>query len=527
MKLPKEERPPREGLRFLLRAGFALVLIVLLTAGATATAGLLQLKSVITPPSGAPAPLQTNQVTVAQPGRPQTILILGSDRRWDDLKRNNPALLRSNPARSDTILLVRMDPSQQATAVLSLPRDLKVLIPGYGINKINAAYSLGGANLTAKTIKALFGGSFTINHIVDVNFRGFREAVDAVGCVYTDVDRRYYHSNAGLPPGQRWAEINIQPGYQQLCGQRALDYVRFRHTDSDIVRAARQQDFLRSAKDQISTSKLLGDWHKLTKIFQRYTQTDSTLRSVPDVLKVLKLAIYSAGHPVAQIKFPPVYTGDPQTGEYVEASAATLARLKYEFFHASPKVSSSSSSSSTSSSTSSSHGHGHAHAHHTSSHAYAALVARAGLVDATRLGQDLAAPAVAQRSLDFPLYFPTRLTAQGQYTSVQPSPRIYGIRDRAGKPHRAYRLVVVQNELEGQYYGIEGTDWKSPPLLSHPTSSMSVHGRKLLLFKAGSRLRFVAWERKNAVYWVSNSLSLELTNAQMVGIAASLTHLNP
>ena len=67
----------------------------------------------------------------------------------------------------------------------------------------------------------------------------------------------------------------------------------------------------------------------------------------------------------------------------------------------------------------------------------------------------------------------------------------------------------------------------SPPLLAHPTSTTNVHGRRLLLFKAGSRLRYVAWKRKKAVYWVSNSLTLSLSNAQMIGIAASLTHLGP
>src|SRR6201746_1652047 len=87
------------------------------------------------------------------------------------------------------------------------PRDLKVLIPGYGINKINAAYSLGGADLTAKTIKSLFGEDFKINHIINVNFGGFREVVDELGCVYADVDRRYYHSNLGLPVSQHYAEI--------------------------------------------------------------------------------------------------------------------------------------------------------------------------------------------------------------------------------------------------------------------------------------------------------------------------------
>jgi hypothetical protein len=108
---------------------------------------------------------------------------------------------------------------------------------------------------------------------------------------------------------------------------------------------------------------------------------------------------------------------------------------------------------------------------------------------------------------------------------MQPNPRVYSLRDRAGKAHRAYRLVIVQNELEGQYYGIQGMTWTKPPLLAHPTGVRRVNGRKLLLFQDGSKLRFVAWKRKDAVYWVSNSLSLGLTNDQMIGIAASLRHL--
>jgi LCP family protein required for cell wall assembly len=509
------DRPPREGLRFLLRAFGTVLLIALLTAGATATATLLQIKTQIAPPKGAPPPVPTHEVTEAKPGKPQTIMILGSDRRFADIKKNNPLLKHSNPARSDTILLVRMDPHQEATAVLSIPRDLKVLIPGYGINKINAAYSLGGADLTAKTIKSLFGEDFKINHIINVNFGGFREVVDELGCVYADVDRRYYHSNLGLPVSLHYAEIDIKPGYQQLCGQRALDYVRFRHADSDIVRAARQQDFLRSAKDQLNSSSLIDDRSRLIKIMQRSTQTDASLRSVKGVLKLAKLAIFSAGHPVAQIKFPPVYSGDAATGEYVEASANTLLKLRDEFFHASPEVKK---KTTTTKKAKASSGN--------------ARVAKARLTRATRTGEDLVARTVASHRLGFRLYFPSRLTPNGRYastvndgTTTDATPRVYTIRDRAGHPHKAYRLVVLENIQEGSYYGVQGTDWKTPPLLGKPTSSLTVHGRRLLLFKSGNRLRYVAWKRKNAVYWVSNSLTLSLSNAQMLGIAGSLTHL--
>jgi LCP family protein required for cell wall assembly len=516
VRLPKEERPPREGLKFLARASGSLLLIVLLTAGATATASLLQIKKIIEPPKNAPPPVQSTQITEAKPGKPQTILILGSDRRWSDLKKNNPALARSNPARSDTILLVRMDPRQEATAVLSIPRDLKVLIPGYGINKINAAYSLGGPDLTAKTIKSLFGEDFKINHIINVNFGGFRQVVDALGCIYADVDRRYYHSNLGLPVSEHYAEINIRPGYQQLCGQRALDYVRFRHADSDIVRAARQQDFLRAAKDQLSTSSLINQRTKLIKIMQRSTQTDESLRSVKGVLKLAKLAIFSAGHPVAQIKFPAVYSGDPTTGEYVEASAATLQRLRDDFYHASPEVKKSKKSSTTAAAKPKSAND---------------RVAHAKLVAATSTGRNLVARTVRSHRLGFRMYFPSRLTPNGRYastvndgTTVDPTPRVYTIRDRAGHPHRAYRIVVLESLTEGSYYGVQGTDWMTPPMLAKPTSLLRVHGRTLMLFKAGSRLRYVAWKRKDAVYWVSNSLTQGLSNAQMLGIAGSLTH---
>jgi hypothetical protein len=139
---------------------------------------------------------------------------------------------------------------------------------------------------------------------------------------------------------------------------------------------------------------------------------------------------------------------------------------------------------------------------------------------------------VAGHRLGFRLYFPAKLTPNGRYASTvtdgsltDPTPRVYTIRDRAGRPHRAYRLVVLESLSEGSYYGVEGTDWKTPPLLANKTSSLTVHGRRLDLYKSGSRLRYVAWKRKDAVYWVSNSLNLSLSNAQMLGIAASLTHL--
>ncbi len=101
------------------------------------------------------------------------------------------------------------------------------------------------------------------------------------------------------------------------------------------------------------------------------------------------------------------------------------------------------------------------------------------------------------------------------------SPRAYAIRDRGGHKYKAYRLVVQAQGL-GQYYGVQGTDWKAPPILDNPSEERKVHGRTLQLFYDGDRLRLVAWRTSKGAYWISNTLLQTLTERQMLGIAQSL-----
>jgi LCP family protein required for cell wall assembly len=481
--------PPRERSVWWKFAAGGL-LMVLLTAAATATAGLLAIKDVA---QRIPKLAQDVPVEPTKPGKPQTILLLGSDRRYKE--RND-----KSAARSDTIMLIRMDPGQEATTLLSIPRDLKTLIPGYGYEKINAAYSLGGPKLTLRTVRELLG--IKVNHVVNVNFSGFRKAVDLLGCVYTDVDRRYFHSNAGLPAAAQYAEIDIHPGYQKLCGSKALDYVRFRHADSDLVRAARQQDFLRQAKDQIGSSSLINHSRKLVDIFTKSTEADKQLATVVGLERLLKLTLFSAGHPVRQVQFPAQFAKetlpDGTPVDYVAADPAAVSATVQQFLHGAKRSA-----------------HKKPKRRHKSRTKIPTL-----LVNVKRANRDLVAPSAAKHKLGFPIYFPTRATSAAKPSNVD-SPRLYTIRDRADRPHRAYRLVFVQNEIEGQYYGIEGTDWRTPPLLSHPTGHRTVNGRHLLLFRGGERLRTVAWRTNRATYWVSNTLGGSLTNDQMIGIAAT------
>src|SRR5882757_7595656 len=152
------------------RFAIGAVLIVLLSATAVASGVLLEVdKSIeVFQENSIPIPNIENELDKVDPGSPQTILVLGSDGRFTDGK--------GTPVRSDTIIIVRLDPDKKSTAILSIPRDLKVDIPGHGEDKINAAYAEGGPRLAVRTVKALL--NIPISHVVNVNFNGFQRAVN-------------------------------------------------------------------------------------------------------------------------------------------------------------------------------------------------------------------------------------------------------------------------------------------------------------------------------------------------------------
>src|SRR5215208_4564973 len=304
---------PRPGLwKRILLGGF---LCVFAAAAATSVAAFHEVDKIVNALEVNPElKLGKDTLAITDPGQPQTLLILGSDRR----PKNN--VEGGSGARSDTIMLVRLNPHKEATAIMSLPRDLKVHIPGHGVEKINAAYEYGGPALTLKTVQNLTG--LPVNHVINVTFKGFWRAVNAIGCVYADVDRDYFNDSG------EFAYINIDPGYQRLCARQALQYVRFRHFDTDLVRSARQQDFLRQMKQQVTYTDLISNRDRLVKIFGRNTATDKDLRSRSEVLRLLKLAVFSAGQPIQEIHF------EGEIGpSFVEASNAQVKKLVQQFLN--------------------------------------------------------------------------------------------------------------------------------------------------------------------------------------------------
>src|SRR5215472_1189412 len=131
--------------------------------------------------------------------------------------------------RSEIVLVA--DPATNTISLLSIPRDLGVPIycpkngaTSLGVQKVNQAYALCGSAGTVDTVKHF--SNLPINYLITVNFHGFKEIVDKIGGIWLDIDRRYYHVNNGTA-AQNYANINIQPGYQLLDGENALDFVRY------------------------------------------------------------------------------------------------------------------------------------------------------------------------------------------------------------------------------------------------------------------------------------------------------------
>jgi LCP family protein required for cell wall assembly len=478
-----DDKPVRPGRALWKRYAIGMTVMFLAATTATSVVALTELDSVVAAIQEKTGLDVSGELAEADTGKPQTIMLIGSDQRAKGARDAGAG------ARSDTLILVRLDPAKGRTALMSLPRDLKVDIPGYGTNKLNAAYAYGGPKLTLKTVKQLTG--LTVNHVVNVDFKGFRAGVDEIGCVYVDVDRHYFNDNVGV--AQAYATIDVDEGYQKLCGQDALDYVRYRHEDTDIVRGARQQDFLRQAKDQVGAGKIFDDRKKLLKIFADYTESD--LRKRKSILRLLRLVAASANHPVVEVHFR------GRVGpSFVTVSQKNMEKMTEQFLGTKQSK-------------------GPRGQLEPSDPAARRRAKRevAQLENATSAGKEQALAAVSGGLLGMPVFYLTKRTSKSLYAGL--APRVYRI--KVGKrSYMSYRMVIKRG-IVGEYYGLQGTTWKNPPILKDPDERRRIGKREYEIFMDGDRVRLVAWRTPDAVYWVSNTLLQTLTKRQMLEIASS------
>jgi LCP family protein required for cell wall assembly len=245
---PHRPRPRRRWLRWVL-VGFLVLALLTVAWGA---AGYFSLRSGVAQ-ANERLPEGTRKALTPQPGSilssPTTTLLLGAD--------HGPG--RADAGRSDAIVLVRTDPDNHRVSLLSIPRDLRVEIPGYGPNKINAAYAFGGPQLAIETVEQVTG--VKVNHVALVDFSTFGELIDALGGVTVDVPKRIVSTRFDCPYAtqarcERWQGWQFKPGEQTMDGQRALIYSRIREntldpSENDLTRGGRQQQVVQAISDEL------------------------------------------------------------------------------------------------------------------------------------------------------------------------------------------------------------------------------------------------------------------------------------
>ncbi|NEZ58938.1 LytR family transcriptional regulator [Leptolyngbyaceae cyanobacterium CCMR0082] len=206
-----------------------------------------------------------------QVSRPVTLLIMGLDEATDI----DGAVPTDLVGRTDTMLLARINPEAETINVMSIPRDTRVEIPGYGIDKINQANVEGGAELAAQTVSYNFN-EVEIDRYVRVSTAAFREIVDLIGGVEVFVPKRmqYEDKTQGLV-------IDLEPGWQTLNGDEAEQFARFRQDNlGDIGRVQRQQILLKALRDRMINPKVITQLPQIVRILQSHIDTNLSTEEI-------------------------------------------------------------------------------------------------------------------------------------------------------------------------------------------------------------------------------------------------------
>ena len=478
-------------------------------------------------------------------------------------------------------MLVRLDPETKSISMFSVPRDLRVLIPGVGYDKMNAAYAYGGPALAVKAFTTLTG--VPVNHFIEVDFAGFWHVVNLLGGVYIPVDHRYYN-----PPGTGWKSIDLQPGYQLVRGKQALNFVRFRHDQAgDFTRMQRQQLFLKELQRQ--SGRWSKDWRKVLKLITAIKkETTSDIDSLKSLEPLVEL--------IFQVNTSKVYTvhleGSTPTingASFVVPTQQQIDQAVAEFTHptqppaktAGPKVTKKMFTVTVY------NGSGVAGLGTSAANQLAAIGYRTevgadapefpGKVTIVYAPRSLSAAAQVVADMFWPsdvrLIDRAPGTADGirvfvtsSFTGVISVPQTAQqeqqtlLKDQnydaaswqalAAKTHvhlemptawspgfsydqfRAYSIktvdgknssaaVAVVRAPAGGYLNIQAMRWLDPPAIQNPNSTQVIAGQEYMLFYQADHLHMVAWKRNGTLYWVLNTLDNQASNDLMMGLATS------
>ena len=503
------------------------------------------------------------------PGKPVNILLMGSDHAGP-----------GDPGRSDSQILVRLDPQTKSISMLSMPRDLRVDIEGVGLSKMNAAFTYGGPALAVKTFSWVTG--LPIQHFVQVDFDGFWHVVQTLGGIYIPVDHRYYFEDNGIN------RVSLEPGYQILNGDHALKFVRFRHDGmGDFGRMQRQQLFLKEMQRQ--SGRWGKDWRKvltlITAITKQTTSDIDSLKRLQPLVELIFQVNTSKFYTVHVEGSTPMIDG----ASYVVPIQAEIDRAVSEFTHPTqaPVAVKGLKLTKKMYPVTVYNGSGIPGLATTAADQLAALGYRAeagadapefpGKVTVVYAPKSLSAPAQLIAEMFWPsdvrLFDRAPGAAEGIGVFVTssfdgilavpldaPQPqqtlqknqrydavawkafaaktplhlemptawspgfaydefRAYGVKTTEGR--RSAAAVAVVSTPMGGYWSIQAMRWMDPPAIQNPNSTRVIAGRKYMLFYQADHLHMVAWKRNGTLYWVLNTLDNQLSNDLMMGLATS------
>ena len=221
------------------------------------------------------------------------VMILGVDRREDDV------------GRSDTMMVTAVDMDQKKAALLSVPRDTRVKIDGYGYEKINHAYAYGGHKLSQNAIENLLGVS--IDHYILIDTKAFERIIDAIGGIDINVEKRMYYEDPWDDDGG--LVIDLYPGEQHLDGKKAIQYVRYRDGEGDIGRIGRQQHFIKAVLSKVISPEMLPRMPKLVEEVSSAIETDMSLTELLEFANTMK-SVHDNGLTAQMVPGQPAYIDD-------------------------------------------------------------------------------------------------------------------------------------------------------------------------------------------------------------------------
>lgn len=306
--------------------------------------------------------------SAAPPGKPSFLrqlknLILSSDRRLKGEAENRINILllgmggqgHEGAYLTDTIILGSINPSEKKIALLSIPRDLLVNIPGYGFRRINEANAFGelqaagsGSQLTKQTVEEVTG--LPIHYYIRIDFEGFKKMIDEVGSIDVYVERAF--TDTKFPTEDfKYRTVSFEKGWQKMDGQTVLDFVRSRHgsngESTDFARARRQQKILAALKEEIFSFSTLLNPGRLQNLFedlQNHLQTNLELWEINRFYKLAKNLDYEnmlsrvlgtgEGEPLIESQYGSASVLLPRAGNFEE-----IQRLAQNLFFISPSAS--------------------------------------------------------------------------------------------------------------------------------------------------------------------------------------------